>query len=89
LILNRQIVLQGKQQSLTEYDKKVEVITGYLEKFGCIANRVITPQLYAIYIEALEDLPLRKIRQGMAEYLRYGRGWPWPGDLRDYCEDEI
>ena len=89
LILNKQIMLQGKQQSLTEYDRKVEVITGYLEKFGCIAGRVITPQLYALYIEALDDLPLRKIRQGLEEYLRHGESFPWPGTLRQFIEDEI
>lgn len=90
--MSNKIVLQGKPQSLaprTEHDDKVEAITSYLEKFACIDNRVMTQQLYSIYIEALEDLELRRIRQGLEEYLRTGNRWPWPGDLRAVIEDEV
>lgn len=85
-------MLQGKPQSLaprTEYDRKVDTITCYLEKFAVLDGRVLTPQLYALYIEALEDLELRKIEQGLAEYLRSGTRFPWPGALREYIEEEV
>jgi hypothetical protein len=49
----------------------------------------MTQQVYAIYIEALADLELRRIRQGLSEYLQHGKGWPWPGELRDWIEEEV
>jgi hypothetical protein len=83
-------VLQGKPSPApTEYDHKAMVITEYLEKFGAIANRVITPQMYNIYVESLEDIELRKLRKGLVECLQSCTKFPWPGDIRDYCEDEV
>ena len=73
----------------TEYDQKLEVITDYLEKFACISGRTLTPKLLSIYAEALEDLELRRIRKGLDMYLRDGKRWPWPGDLRDAIEEEV
>jgi hypothetical protein len=83
-------VLQGNQSpALTERDYKALVIAEYLEKFGTIGNRVITPQMYSLYIEALEDIELRKLRKGLVECLQSCTKFPWPGDIRDYCEDEV
>lgn len=83
-------MLQGRSSpQRTEYDEKLDVIVGYVEKYAAIAGRAITPQLLAIYIEALDDLELRQIRKGLAEYLKCGTKFPWPGDLRDYIEDEV
>jgi hypothetical protein len=81
-------VLQGKQLSTVPApSEKAVVITGYVEKFAAIAGRQMTPQLYSIYIEALDDLELPRIRQGLDEYLRKGKGWPWPGELREWIEE--
>lgn len=83
-------MLQGKPSpALTEHDVKTDVIATYVEKYAAIAGRAITPQLLTVYVEALDDLELRVIRKGLAEYLRCGTKFPWPGDLRDYCEEEV
>jgi hypothetical protein len=83
-------VLQGKPSpQLTEYDRKVEVITAYVEKFAAIANRPVTPQVYQAYIEALEDFDERRLRKGLEEYLKCGTQWPWPGHLREFIEEEV
>lgn len=84
------IVLQGKPSpQQTDYDRKVAVVTTYMEKFATIANRALTPQLYAVYVETLEDLDLQRIEKGLDAFLKGGKAWPWPGELREWCEDQI
>lgn len=84
-------MLPGKQSLVvrTEYDEKLDVITGYLELYASLDGRVLTPQMYTIYVKALEDMELRKIKQGLEEYLRCGKKWPWPGELREWIEEEV
>jgi hypothetical protein len=60
-----------------------------MEKFGTIDGRVLTPQMYQVYIEALQNLDLRQIEKGLKRYLQQGERWPWPGTLREFCEEEI
>jgi hypothetical protein len=73
----------------SDLEEKAEVITEYVEKFAVIAGRPVTEALYAVYIEALADLELSRIRKGLAEYLKHGTGWGWPGALREYIEEEV
>jgi hypothetical protein len=90
LALRQQTVLQGKPSpALTEHDLKIEAIANYVEKFATIANRAITPQLLSIYIEALEEFELRRIKKGLARALQGVKSWPWPAELIDWIEDEI
>jgi hypothetical protein len=78
------------QRPRTEDEQRAEIITGYLEKYAAIANRALTPQVYAVYIEALADLEPRRIEKGMKTYLQAGtEGWPWPGKIREFIEEEI
>ena len=81
-------MLQGTQLSQSIEPEKV-VISEYLEKFGAIAGRVVTEQMYSIYFEALEGVDLRRIEKGLKRYLQEGKRWPWPGELREFCEEEI
>lgn len=84
------IVLQGKPLShLSEFDEKTLVITTYVEKFAAIANRPVTPAVFAAYLEALEDLDIQRIRKGLSEAMKDAESFPWPGTLRRYCEEEI
>lgn len=64
-------------------------IGSYLRKFAVVQNREISEELIAIYVEALEDLELRRIEKGLKAYLQEGTRWPWPGELREYIEDEV
>ena len=61
--------------------QKADVITAYVEKFGAITGKVVTPQMYAIYVEALGDLEIKRIEKGLKRYLQEGTNWPWPGML--------
>lgn len=83
-------VLQGRQSSQDdEYDKKLIVVTGYLEMYAAISGRTMTPRLYEIFMSALEDLELRKIEKGLKTYLLEGKKFPWPADLREVIEEEV
>ena len=88
-----QIVLREKHTSLdrpkSEEEIRREVICDYLDKYALIANRAMTPTLYDIYMEALKRQDLRKIRKGLASYLREGSKWPWPADLIEAIEEEV
>jgi hypothetical protein len=85
------IVLQGNSLPLvkTEWDERADLVADYMEKFACIANRAITPQLLSIYVAALEDYDIGRIRKGMDEALKGVNAWPWPSDLINYIEEEI
>jgi hypothetical protein len=87
---SKAIVLQEKRLSrLTPEEEKTDLIKGYVEKYAAICGKVVTPLMYSIYVEALEDLDTRRIEKGLKEYLRDGTGWPWPGTLRQYIEEEV
>lgn len=68
---------------------KVELVSGYLEDFAAIDGRVVTEKQYTIYIRALDGLSVRQIEKGLKKYLQQGTRWPWPGTLREFCEEEI
>lgn len=73
-------------QELTSEQQRVDLIGAYLEKFGCIAGKVITPQLIATYCEALSDVEMRRLKAGLAECLRTADRFPWPSEIRDASE---
>ena len=81
-------MLQDKHslQVKTETQERKEVISEYLEKYALIANRALTPQLLALYVEALEDVPLSRIKAGLKDWLENGDKWPWPSDIRTASE---
>jgi hypothetical protein len=54
--------------------------------FAAIANRQTTPLLYSIYEKALKDVPLNRLRIGLAKWLREGDRFPWPSDIREGSE---
>ena len=85
---SKAIVLQGKHslQIKTDEEQKSEVISEYLEKYALIANRTMTPELYGIYVEALRDLPLSRIKAGLKEWLESGDKFPWPANIREAGE---
>ena len=90
---SKAIELQGKAPlqppGLEPEQQKADVITAYVEKFAAIAGRAVTPQMYAIYVEALSDLEIKRIEKGLKRYLQEGTNWPWPGMLREYIEEEV
>jgi hypothetical protein len=88
---NKQIVKHEPQplQVSQPVDEKAEVISGYLEKFASISGRALTPQVFAVYIEALSGFDTRRIEKGLKAYLERGTAWPWPGTLAEFIEDEI
>lgn len=73
----------------SEADQKREIVADYMEKFALIGNRVMTPQLHALYFEALGGFELRRIQKGLRKYLEEGTNWPWPGTLAEYIEEQI
>ena len=92
LASSKEIVKQ-EQPSLPvlkpEQEAKAELIFGYLQKYALIETRVLTPELIAVYCEALDDFDLRRIRKGLKKYLEQGTRWPWPGTLAEWIEEEI
>ena len=83
------IVRRSSEQSLTPKKQRTALIGEYLYKFGAISGKVVDEELIAIYVEALEDVDERKLRKGLAAYLRSGVKWPWPGDIAEQCEEEV
>lgn len=82
-------MLQGKQHSPTEREQKDQLIGCYIEKFAIIANRTVTQAMYNVYMDALSDIELRKLRKGLDECLRCCTSFPFPGVIREFCEDEV
>jgi hypothetical protein len=80
-------VLQGKP--LSEQERKAELVKDYVEKYAAIAGRAITPMVFDLYVEALADIDERRLAKGLKRYLREGTAWAWPGQLREFCEEEI
>jgi hypothetical protein len=87
---SKAITLQGNQQlQPQEFNPKqirVDLIGSWLEKFGSIAGKAITPQLIAVYVEALADIDERRLTAGFEECLRTVTGWPWPSTVREASE---
>lgn len=82
-------MLQKKPTSLvtvSDQDQRKILISDYLDKFALIAGRGMTPTLYAIYEEALADIPLSRLQAGLREWMENGVGWPWPGQIREASE---
>lgn len=84
----QQIVVREKSSlpAVTESQQRDNILTEYLEKYACIANRALTPQLMAIYEEALRDVPLTRLKAGLEEWLKEGKQFPWPSELREASE---
>lgn len=62
------------------------LIADYLEKYATIADRAISPQLIATFAEALSDMPLNRLKQGLERYLKEGDRFPWPSQIREMGE---
>ena len=79
------IVLQEKPQLqpqvLTPEQRRVDLIGEWLEKFGAISGKVITPMLIAVYVEALQDVEDRRLVAGFEECLRTATHFPWPSEI--------
>jgi hypothetical protein len=64
----------------------MRLVGSWLEKFGAISGKAITPTLIAVYVEALSDIEDRRLVAGFEECLRTATGWPWPASIRDASE---
>lgn len=79
-------------QASQPVDEKADLITGYLEQYGAIAGRVITPALYSLYVGVIASQPdfdLKRIEKGLKAYMETGNRFPWPADLVKEIEDQI
>ena len=77
------------QNCPTEAEEKASVITCYVQKYAAIAGRAVTPEVFKIYVESLSRYEIRRLEKGLKSYLEQGTRFPWPGDLADYCDDEV
>jgi hypothetical protein len=76
-----------RENSISLASKPEEaIIADYLEKYASIADRAISPQLISIFAEALSDMPLNRIKQGLERYLKEGERFPWPSHIRELGE---
>ena len=82
---NNKIALRESSISLASKPEEA-IIADYLEKYATIADRAITPQLISIFAEALADMPLNRIKQGLERYLKEGERFPWPSQIRELGE---
>lgn len=74
-------------QSLTPEQERTSLVGQYLYKFAAIdRNRVVDEELISIFVEALGDIPLKRLEQGLKEYLREGYRFPWPSQIRELSE---
>lgn len=76
----------GKQSpsSLVKHEPSATqiLIASYFEKFATISNRALTPQVLAVYEEALADMPITRLEAGLKVWFQDGDHWPWPADIR-------
>ena len=75
-----------QSQELSPEQVRTDLVGEWLEKFGSIAGRAITPQVIAVYVEALADIDDRRLVAGFEECLREVTHFPWPKDIRDASE---
>jgi hypothetical protein len=73
-------------QELSPEQKRIDLIGGWLEKFGSISGKAITPMLITVYYEALVDIEDRRLVAGFEECLRTATSFPWPSAVRDASE---
>jgi hypothetical protein len=78
--------LQPQEEILSPEQVRTDLVAAWLEKFGSIAGKAITPQLIAVYVEALADIDERRLTAGFEECLRTVTGWPWPSTVREASE---
>lgn len=87
--------MKQEPQPLQAYqwvDEKAELISGYMEQYAAIAGKVLTPQLYGLYISVIAAQPnfdLARIEKGLKSYLETGNRFPWPSELIEAIEAEI
>ena len=77
---------QLQPQELTAEQRRVDLIGEWLEKFGAISGKPITPMLIAVYVEALKDVEDRRLVAGFEECLRTATKWPWPSEIIEASE---
>lgn len=77
---------QSSELSLTPEQERTALVGEYLYKYSIITGREIIPELVAVFSESLSDLSDARLRAGLEEYLRAGKGFPWPSDIRDMSE---
>jgi hypothetical protein len=73
-------------QDLTPEQRRVDLIGLWLEKFAAISGKPMTPQLIAVYVEALSDVEDRRLIAGFEECLKTATHFPWPAEIRDASE---
>jgi hypothetical protein len=78
--------LQPQPQEFNPKQIRADLIGSWLEKFGSISGKVITPFLIANYVEALADIDDRRLVAGFEECLRTATHWVWPAEIRDASE---
>ena len=86
--------MQGKQQlqpqerneDLNPEQQRVDLVAEWLEKFGAISGKAVTPMVIAVYVEALKDIEDRRLVAGFEECLRTATHFPWPSEIRDASE---
>lgn len=79
---------QLPEQSLTLRQEQTNLIGDYLCKLAIIEgrNRVVDEELTALFVDALDDIPLKRLERGFKEYLKEGDRFPWPSQVRDLSE---
>ena len=78
---------RSNAQSLTPEQERTALVGTYLYKFAAIdRNRPMDEELVTIFVEALDDIPLRRLEDGLKDYLREGKGFPWPSQIRELSE---
>ena len=80
------IVKQSNKPSLTPNKEYAELIGVYLYKYAAIAKRDIDEELIGIYVEALHDLSLSRLKVGLKMWLEEGEHFPWPSEIRRESE---
>ena len=84
------MTLQGEQQLqpqvLTPEQRRLDLVWGWLNKFGAISGKAVTEQVASVYVEALSDIDDRRLVAGFEECLRTATHWPWPSEIRDASE---
>ena len=78
-------MLQGNRplqpQEENPEQRRTDLVGEWLEKFGSIAGKAITPTLIAVYVEALRDVDDRRLVAGFEECLRTATHFPWPSEI--------
>ncbi len=73
---------QSQPQSLTPSQQRTALIGEYLYKYAAIdKNRIVDPELIAIFAEALSDLDQKELERGLKKYLKEGTRFPWPSEI--------